>query len=101
MARQFKTEHEARMAKYIEPDITEINGEKVTTISGTLEINSDGNYEWYSIVDTWVTSYLCTEDGEVLEELYEHIPDDNAPCDDYGMLACTTSCPYYIQCQTA
>lgn len=66
MARQFNTEHEARLAGYVEPDLLEINGEKVTTIEKDLEINSDGKYEWFSIVDTWVSSYFCTEDGEVL-----------------------------------
>ena len=66
MARQFDTEHEARVAGYIEPDILEINGEKVTTIESDLDINCEGKYEWYSNVNTWTSSYRCTEDGEVL-----------------------------------
>jgi hypothetical protein len=69
MARQFNTETEALLDGYKEPQLTEINGEKVTTIEGLLELNSDGKYEWYSEVHTWVTSYLCTEDGEILCEL--------------------------------
>ena len=69
MARVFKTEREAYEAGYVEPEITEINGEKVTTITPCLETNCEGNYEWYSEVRTWVANYWCTEDGEVLCQL--------------------------------
>ena len=99
MARQFNSEHEARLAGYVEPEITEIYGEKVTTIEKCLEKNSDGKYEWYSIVNTWVSSYWCTEDGEVLEELNVDPIEENMPCDNYGMCACSHSCPQYYQCQ--
>ena len=101
MARQFDTEHEAKLAGYIEPEISEINGVKVTTIEKCLEKNSDGKYEWFSIVNTWTSSYWCTEDGEVLDEFEE---DDwgwesNMPCDTYGPAACSSSCANYARCQ--
>ena len=99
MARQFNTEHEARLAGYIEPDILEINGEKVTTIERDLELNCEGKYEWYSIVNTWVSSYLCTEDGEVLDkfETEDWGYESNCHCDTYGVCG-GYSCPNYISC---
>lgn len=98
MARQFDTEHEARLAGYIEPDILEINGEKVTTIERSLEKNSDGKYEWFSIVNTWVSSYWCSEDGEVLDKFEtEDDYSSNCHCDTYGVCG-GYSCKNYHIC---
>lgn len=99
MARVFKTEHEARVARPVEPDITEIHGIKVTTIDPCLERNCEGNYEWFYVVDTWSSSFWCSEDGEVLDEFREDdYDDDNAPCDTYGPWACNSNCPNFWQC---
>jgi len=45
-----------------------------------------------------------TDDGTWIDENYEPEDDDygyemNMPCDNYGPVACSYSCPMYLKCQ--